>query len=210
MNKKFPSFLITIGVLVLSTTALAAYHRSFGPAQDKSFGPPREEPPAAPVQKEKVRSLFPEEISQKVKEQFIPKKETKEVKEELKTDQTAEPAKTAPGQAVKPLKHFRFAIARFENIVKRLESRVARMEDHGIDVSKTKSQLEEAKKILTPAQTNLETAKEKYAALLAGGQPKGQVKEARTVVTELKAKVKELHKKLREIIKALKKTKSTG
>lgn len=110
----------------------------------------------------------------------------------------------AHGRGLRMLNRFRAAIARFDHITGRLESRIEKLEERGIDVSSVTPLIEEAKNMKAEADVTMETLKAKYESLLEGENSKGIGEEAKEIALELKTEVRNLHAKLREIITAIK------
>lgn len=110
----------------------------------------------------------------------------------------------AHGKGLKMLNRFRSAAARFDNILGRLESRIQRLENKGIDASSVLPLIEEAKNMSVQNKAKLEELKAKYESLLSGENPRGIGEEAGLFAKELKAETVKLHAKLKEIISAIK------
>ena len=110
----------------------------------------------------------------------------------------------AHGRGLKMLNRYRSAIARFDHILTRLESRVEKLKARGVDVSSVTPLLEEAKNMKVENAAKLEELKAKYESLLEGDNPQGIGEEAKAVAQELKAEIEKLHNKLKEIVSAIK------
>ena len=109
----------------------------------------------------------------------------------------------AHGNGLRMLNRFRSAMARFDHILSRLESRVEKLEVRGVNVSSVIPLVEEAKNISVENAAKLEQLKAKYESLLLGENVKGVAEEARAIATELKIETENLHVKLREIAMAV-------
>ena len=106
----------------------------------------------------------------------------------------------AHGKGLRMLNRFRSAIARFEHILKRLETRTQKLEAQGKDISSITPLIEEAKNTQVQAEAKIEDLKAKYESLLEGGNSKGIGQEAQTMAKEIKAEIEKLHNKLKEIV----------
>ncbi|MDP2926838.1 MAG: hypothetical protein Q8N65_01730 [bacterium] len=98
----------------------------------------------------------------------------------------------AHGKGLRMLNRFRSAMARFDHILGRLESRIEKFEAQGIDVSSTILLIEEAKNMSVESEAKMEELKTKYESLLLGENVGGVAKEARAIATELKVEIENL------------------
>jgi len=105
----------------------------------------------------------------------------------------------AHGKGLRMLNRFRSAMARFDHILGRLESRVLKLEALGVDTSSVIPLIEEAENMSVENGAKMEELKAKYESLLLGENPRGVAKEARAIAKELKTEIENLHAKLREI-----------
>ena len=110
----------------------------------------------------------------------------------------------AHGEGLKMLNRYRSAMARFEHILLRIESRVEKLEARNIDMSLVIPIIEEAKNMQIENEAKMVGLKEKYEALLAGENSQGIGEEAREIAKELKTDIQTLHAKLREIVNEIK------
>lgn len=99
----------------------------------------------------------------------------------------------AHGRSLKMLNRFRSAIARFDHILLRIESRALKLEARGIDISSLIPSIEEAKNISLENKTHMEQLKATYELLLLGENPRGIAEDARTIAEDLKTKINKLH-----------------
>ena len=130
----------------------------------------------------------------------------------------------AHGKGVRMLNRYNSAIARFDHILGKIESRSEKnaqlytkstlhqreggsADDLGdaIDMSVVTLLIEEAKNMSVANKVELEQLKAKYEELLLGENSQGIAKEARVIATELKTKIQTLHDKLREIVGEIRK-----
>jgi hypothetical protein len=130
----------------------------------------------------------------------------------------------AHGKGLRMLNRFRSAMARFDHILGRLESRIEKIRieieaealANGVVISvnppKVHSVLlliEEAKNIQVENEARMEELKAKYESLLffdgyeEGKSVRGIAEEARALAIELKTEIENLHDKLREIATAI-------
>ena len=111
----------------------------------------------------------------------------------------------AHGRGLRMLNRFRSAMARFDHILGRLESRIEKIrieiegEKRGIYLAATIPLLEKAKNMQIENEAKMEELKAKYESLLLGENTGGIAKEARALATELKAEIENLYAQLREI-----------
>lgn len=110
----------------------------------------------------------------------------------------------AHGRGLRMLNRFRSAITRFDHILGRLESRTAKLEARGGDVSLVIPLIEESKNMIVENEAKMEELKAKYESLLEGENPRGVGEEARAIAKELKAEIENLQAKLREIVDEIK------
>jgi hypothetical protein len=111
----------------------------------------------------------------------------------------------AHGKGLRMLNRFRSAMARFDHILGRMESRIEKMkieiEDEARAVGNTKDLfppthtailIEEAKNIQIENEAKMEELKAKYESLLLGENAGGVAQEARALATELKTDIENL------------------
>ena len=110
----------------------------------------------------------------------------------------------AHGKGLRMLNRFRSAMARFDHILGRLESRVDKLEARGVDTSAVIPLIEEAKNMSIENEVKMEKLKAKYESLLKGENLQGIAKEARAIAKTLKTEIENLHAKLREIVDEIK------
>ena len=110
----------------------------------------------------------------------------------------------AHGEGLKMLNRYRSAMARFEHILLRIESRVEKLEARNINMSLVIPIIEEAKNMQIENEAKMVGRKEKYEALLTGKNSQGIGEEAREIAKELKTDIQTLHAKLREIVITIK------
>ena len=109
----------------------------------------------------------------------------------------------AHGKGLRMLNRYRAAIARFAHIRERLESRMEKLEEQGVDTSSVESLIEEAENMEAQAEVKMEELKAKYEALLDGERMGGISEEARAIAQTLKKESEDLHAQLKEISAAL-------
>ncbi len=102
--------------------------------------------------------------------------------------------------ALRMTNRFNVAIARFDHIIVRIESRVTKLEAQGVDVSLVVPFIEEAKNMSVENEAKLGELKAKYELLLLGENSQEVAKEARQATQDLKVEIRNLHTKLREIV----------
>ncbi len=125
-------------------------------------------------------------------------------KEKVKSPKQRALIASAHGKGLRMINRYRSAVARFDNILQRLETRVEKMENNGVDVSSIVPLIEEAKNMGVQNKAKLEELKAKYESLLSGENTQGAGKEAGQIAKELKSEIIKLHAKLKEIISAIK------
>lgn len=105
----------------------------------------------------------------------------------------------AHGKGLRMLNRFRSAMARFDHILGRLESRIEKIEARGIDISSVVPLIEEAKNMQVENEAKMEELKTKYESLLLGENAGGIAKEAREIAKELKSEIEKLRGLLDDI-----------
>ena len=105
----------------------------------------------------------------------------------------------AHGKGLRMLNRFRSAMARFDHILGRLESRIEKLKAQGIDVSSVIPRIEEAKNMSAENEAKMEELKAKYESLLLGENVGGVAEEARALATELKTDIENLRAIIIEI-----------
>ena len=98
----------------------------------------------------------------------------------------------AHGKGLRMLNRFRSAMARFDHILGRLESRVEKLEAQGVDISSVAPFIEKAKNMSVENEAKMEELKAKYESLLLGENVVGIAKEARAIATELKVGIENI------------------
>lgn len=118
----------------------------------------------------------------------------------------------AHGKGLRMVNRYRSAIARFDHILGRLESRVQKLETQVPAKENVKTEfsfpsaillLEEAKNMQVENEAKLVELQAKYESLLTGENPQRIAEEARAIAKELKSAIENLHAKLREIATAM-------
>lgn len=115
----------------------------------------------------------------------------------------------AHGKGLRMLNRFRSAMARFDHILGRLESRVEKLEAQGVPADSFFDvfvSIEEAKNMSVENEAKMEELKAKYESLLLGENAGGVAEEARAIAKELKSEIENLHIKLRDIADGIKKS----
>lgn len=110
----------------------------------------------------------------------------------------------AHGRGLRMINRFRSAVARFDHILGRLETRIDKMESKGVDVSSVVPLMEEAKNMKVEADAEIESLKIKYESLLKGENEGGIGELAKEIAGRIKEDTEKLHSKLKEIIQAIK------
>lgn len=105
----------------------------------------------------------------------------------------------AHGKGLRMINRYRSAIARFDHILGRMESRVQKLEAQGADMSAVIPLVEEAKNTQVLNKAKLAELQAKYESLLTGQNPGGIAKEAREIAKELKIEIEKLHTLLDDI-----------
>ncbi|MBI2068528.1 MAG: hypothetical protein HYT67_00240 [Candidatus Yanofskybacteria bacterium] len=119
----------------------------------------------------------------------------------------------AHGKGLRMLNRFRSAMARFDHILGRLESRIEKMRieiegeeraetglpNYTFPPRKTVILIEEAKNIQVENEAKMKELKAKYESLLLGENAGGIAEEARAIATELKADIENLRAIIIEI-----------
>jgi Skp family chaperone for outer membrane proteins len=101
-------------------------------------------------------------------------------------------------------RRFQAAVSRMERIADRIESRLGKMENRGIDVTTLRSDLAGARDDIGVAEGMLQGLEEKVEEALSSDDPKTAFEEVRDIVHETRAMLKEIHRKLVDIIVAMK------
>lgn len=113
----------------------------------------------------------------------------------------------AHGKGLRMLNRFRSAMARFDHILNRLESRVLKLKERGFQVDSffdVETSIEEAKNMSIENAAKMEELKAKYESFLEGENLQGVAGEAREIAKELKTEIENLHTKLRAIVDGIK------
>lgn len=110
----------------------------------------------------------------------------------------------AHGRGLRMINRYRAAVQRFSHILGKLESRVEKLKDRGVDVSSVEPLIEEAHDMETAAEAKLEEFKDNYEKLLSGEQKVSEIAgKGKTIAKELKEEIVKLHDKLKEIVRAI-------
>lgn len=115
----------------------------------------------------------------------------------------------AHGKGLLLVYRYRSALARFDDILGRIESRVARKQWLASNFA-VRISIEEAKNKQLENEATLEVLTATYESLLAGENPQGVAEEAREIAKELKTEIKTLHAKLRDIVNEIRRVVETG
>jgi len=113
----------------------------------------------------------------------------------------------AHGKGLRMLNRFRSAMARFDHILGRLESRVEKLVERDFPVDSffdVQTSIEEAKDMSVENEIKMQELKVKYELLLLGEDPQGVSEKARAIAKELKTEIENLHAKLRGIVDDIK------
>ena len=156
---------------------------------------------AKPAERKKFRKDLKE---RKLKIRKVGKKHRADFRKKIKSSKKRAHLATAHKRAFKMLRRFRFANARYNHIIKRIERRIKKLEANDVDTASLIVLLEEAKNLQADAEDKLASIKERYESLLTGDAPKDIATAARALAHELKGDLKGLHAKVIELIRALK------
>lgn len=105
---------------------------------------------------------------------------------------------------------FKAAIARLERIASRIESRLTKMEDGGIDVSSLKVDLIAGREDLAVAEGLLEDLEDKVEEALESEDPKAEFEVIKDTVVEARDLLKSVHQQLVAIISQMKALNTSG
>ena len=151
------------------------------------------------------RKKFREELKErKLRIKKVGKKHRADFRKKIKSTKKRARLAVAHRRAFHMLRRFRFANARYSNIIERIERRIKKLEANDVDITSLVVLLEEAKNLQAEAEDKLASVKEKYESLLTGDSPKEAAMAARALAKELKGDLKSIHAKVVELIKALK------
>lgn len=156
---------------------------------------------AKPAERKKFRKKLKE---RKLKIKKVGKKHRTDFRKKIKSTKKRARLAVAHRRAFHMLRRFRFANARYSNIIERIERRIKKLEANDVDITSLVVLLEEAKNLQAEAEDKLASVKEKYESLLTGDSPKEAAMAARALAKELKGDLKSIHAKVAELIKALK------
>ncbi len=156
---------------------------------------------AKPAERKKFRKELKE---RKLKIKKVGKKHRTDFRKKIKSTKKRARLAVAHRRAFHMLRRFRFANARYSNIIERIERRIKKLEANDVDITSLVVLLEEAKNLQAEAEDKLASVKEKYESLLTGDSPKEAAMAARALAKELKGDLKSIHAKVVELIKALK------
>ena len=95
------------------------------------------------------------------------------------------------------------AIERHERIADKIEKRIVKFEEKGVDVSAAKSKLADGRAQLVNATSALAAAKVAVEELLASDDPKGAFPKVRDQVKAVRGEIKEAHQLLVDAISSL-------
>ena len=156
---------------------------------------------AKPAERKKFRKELKE---RKLRIKKVGKKHRADFRKKIKSTKKRARLAVAHRRAFHMLRRFRFANARYSNIIERIERRIKKLEANDVDITSLVVLLEEAKNLQAEAEDKLASVKEKYESLLTGDSPKEAAMAARALAKELKGDLKSIHAKVVELIKALK------
>ena len=156
---------------------------------------------AKPAERKKFRKKLKE---RKLKIKKVGKKHRTDFRKKIKSTKKRARLAVAHRRAFHMLRRFRFANARYSNIIERIERRIKKLEANDVDITSLVVLLEEAKNLQAETEDKLASVKEKYESLLTGDSPKEAAMAARALAKELKGDLKSIHAKVVELIKALK------
>jgi len=156
---------------------------------------------AKPAERKKFRKELKE---RKLRIKKVGKKHRTDFRKKIKSTKKRARLAVAHRRAFHMLRRFRFANARYSNIIERIERRIKKLEANDVDITSLVVLLEEAKNLQAEAEDKLASVKEKYESLLTGDSPKEAAMAARALAKELKGDLKSIHAKVVELIKALK------
>ena len=156
---------------------------------------------AKPAERKKFRKKLKE---RKLKIKKVGKKHRTDFRKKIKSTKKRARLAAAHRRAFHMLRRFRFANARYSNIIERIERRIKKLEANDVDITSLVVLLEEAKNLQAETEDKLASVKEKYESLLTGDSPKEAAMAARALAKELKGDLKSIHAKVVELIKALK------
>ena len=156
---------------------------------------------AKPAERKKFRKELKE---RKLRIKKVGKKHRADFRKKIKSTKKRARLAVAHRRAFHMLRRFRFANARYSNIIERIERRIKKLEANDVDITSLVVLLEEAKNLQAEAEDKLASVKEKYETLLTGDSPKEAAMAARALAKELKGDLKSIHAKVVELIKALK------
>ncbi len=100
--------------------------------------------------------------------------------------------------------HMQAAVARLEQIIGRLESRMRKLDASGIDVSKAQEILELAKTSLATAKNDLVTVDTLVVSIISGDTARERFGEVRTIFISARNAIRDTHVHLQTVIGLLK------
>lgn len=98
--------------------------------------------------------------------------------------------------AERTIKRLSVAIERLTKLGDRLESRLSKLSEGGVDVSKSKELLAEARGKIAEAKTKVDEARAEIDGAIASGDPKEAFQKVREITGAANEKIKEAHKAL--------------
>lgn len=123
---------------------------------------------------------------------------------EEKREEIAEKVKERLAEHIsKVIERHNAALTRLENVARRIESRITKMEAEGVDVAKSKELLATAKMKITEASVSIAAVKPKADQVLAG-DIRTLYPELKDLISVAKEDLKEAHAALIDVIKNLK------
>ena len=102
------------------------------------------------------------------------------------------------------MNRFRTAIGRLEKLADRVDSRIVKLEEKGLDLSKAKQLLAEARIEVESAKSALGGLLVKTDTALGENEPKTAFVGVKEILNGAKQDIKDAHKKLVEAIRAVK------
>lgn len=100
-------------------------------------------------------------------------------------------------------------VLRFENIMKRMESRAAKLEAQGSDMAEVRIKINEANAALIQAKSELGTIDAKIANVVRGENSRDSWETARGTFMAIKTNILEARRSLKEALEAMKRSAST-
>lgn len=108
------------------------------------------------------------------------------------------------------LKRLQAAVDRLKKLGDRIDTRLEKLEEKGVDVSKARALLADADLEIESAESDLLSIREAIKSVLDGDNPKDLFRDVRTLLKEAQSSVRGAHKALVEAIRAVKASNKTG